>query len=53
LNAEEAMKRFENGDAVGVCTTVLLMRTGGRDYMSFDGDNWEETNSEIVKKELG
>lgn len=46
------MRLFENGDAVGVCTTVLLVRTGGRDYVSFDGLEWEETNSEIVRREL-
>jgi hypothetical protein len=52
LNAEEAMKRFENGDAVGVYTTVLLMRTGGKNYISFDGEEWEEIESELIDKQI-
>ena len=46
------MKRFEDGDAVGVYTTALLVRTRGRNYLSFDGIEWEETDSDIVRKEL-
>ena len=43
-----AMKMFETGEAVGVCTTVLLMRTESCCYLSFDGKSWEETESELI-----
>lgn len=46
------MKMFENGDAVGVYTTVLLMRTGGKNYISFDGKEWEEIDSKLVNKQI-
>ena len=43
-----AMEMFESGDAVGVFTTVILMRTETSCFISFDGKRWEETDSELI-----
>lgn len=44
------MEMFENGEAIGVYTDILLMKTHGKTYFSFDGDEWEETESELIKR---
>ena len=46
------MDMLEKGLAVGVYTTVLLVRSGERVFMSFDGREWEETSSELVRSQI-
>ena len=52
MTEKEVMEMFENGDAVGVYTNILLMEAHGRTYFSFDGNEWEETESELIKKQF-
>lgn len=52
LSDKQAMELFENGEAVGVLTTVLLMRSDSHDYISFDGTEFEEIDSKLVKKQF-
>lgn len=52
MDSKEVMDKFERGEAVGVYTTVLVVRLGGKHYISFDGEEWEETVSAVIKKQI-
>lgn len=52
MSAEEAMKMCENGDATIIYGDVLLMKTEDKFYLSLDGNVWEETESDVVRKEF-
>ena len=52
VDEKKAMDLFESGEAVGVYTTVLIMRVGGKTYISFDGRLWEETECTLIDKQL-
>ena len=46
------MDKFERGEAEGVCTTVLIVRSEGKHYISFDGEEWEEGASPLIKRQI-
>lgn len=52
MNWNSAIKLLEMGEASVVVTQVVLMSYGGKVWMSFDGTEWEETDSGIIRKEL-
>lgn len=52
MNWSRAISLLERGEASVVVTQVVLMSYGGRVWMSFDGKEWEETDSGIIRKEL-
>lgn len=52
MDGKEVMDKFERGEAVGVYTTVLIVRIEGKHYISFDGEEWVETQSEFINKQL-
>lgn len=52
MSAEEAMKMCENGDATIIYGDVIFMRSKVGYYISVDGIDWEETDSELVKKQF-
>lgn len=52
MNWDKAIDMLESGEAEMAVLTAVVMRTGGKVWMSFDGEEWEETESEMVKKHL-
>lgn len=52
MSAEEAMKLCENGDATVIYGDVLVMKSTLGYYMSLDGVEWEETDSDLVKRQF-
>lgn len=47
-----AFRLLERGEARCVCASVLIVRVGERFYISFDGRQWEETDSDLVKGQV-
>ena len=43
---------LEQGEAYCVCASLLIIRIGGKYFISFDGDRWEETRSDMIIKEF-
>ena len=52
MTAEESMRLCEEGRARIIYGDVLLMKTEDKFYLSLDGNVWEETESEVVRKEF-
>lgn len=52
MNWNSAIRLLERGEASVVVTQVVLMSYGGRVWMSFDGKEWEETDSDIARREV-
>ena len=52
MDTAVAFHLLERGEAYCLCASVLIMRVGDRCYISFDGENWEETDSRIIRKEI-
>ena len=52
MNGEDMLGLFEQGKAVGVETTVLIVRVRGTVFISFDGEEWVESKSEFINKQL-
>ena len=43
---------MENGEAEMVALTAVVMKAGGKVWLSFDGQEWEETESNLIKKQV-
>lgn len=52
MNEKLAMDLFENGEAFGVYTSIIIMEAHGRVYFSFDGHSWHDTDDFAIKKYL-
>lgn len=52
MNTAIAFHLLEKGEACCLYASVLIMRSGGKVWISFDGKEWEETESEIIKKQV-
>lgn len=52
MSAEEVMKLCENGDATIIYGDVLIMESKFGYFISMDGVEWEETDSEIVRSQF-
>ena len=52
MNSNKAIELLENGRAHAVVTQVVLLSGEGSAWFSFDGKEWEETDSRLIKKEL-
>lgn len=52
MDSEMAMRLLESGDADGVFASVLLLRVGENLWLSFDGEEWERLDSELIKKQF-
>ena len=44
MDEKLAMKLFENGEAFGVYTSIIIMEAHGRVYFSQDGHEWHESD---------
>ena len=52
MNTAVAFELLEKGEACCVCASLLILRVGNRYYISYDGCEWEETESAIIKKAI-
>lgn len=52
MDSEMAMRLLESGDADGVFASVLLLRSQGHIWLSFDGKDWEVIDSELIRKQF-
>ena len=52
MNWDKAIDLLENGEARLVVTQAVILTSGGRTWLSFDGEEWEETESGVVKKNI-
>jgi hypothetical protein len=52
MNTAIAFHLLEKGEACCLYASILIMRVGDRCYISFDGENWEETESELIKEQI-
>ena len=43
---------MENGEAEMVALTAVVMKAGGKVWLSFDGQEWEETESNLINKQV-
>ena len=52
MNTAVAFHLLERGEACCLYASVLIMRAEGKCYISFDGQEWEETESKMIKNEM-
>lgn len=52
MNTAIAFHLLEKGEACCLYASILIMRSGGKVWISFDGKEWEETESNIIKKQV-
>ncbi len=52
MNSNKAIELLEHGRAYAVVTQVILLSGEGKVWLSFDGKDWEETDSRLAKKEV-
>lgn len=52
MDSEMAMRLLESGEADGVLVSVLLLRSRGHIWLSFDGNEWEVVDSELIRKQF-
>lgn len=52
MNCDKAIEMMENGEAEMVALTAVVMKAGGKVWLSFDGHEWEETESNLIKKQV-
>lgn len=52
MDNDKAMGLLERGEADGILVSVLLLRVGENLWLSFDGDEWERVDSELIKKQF-
>lgn len=52
MDTAVAFHLLEKGEARCLCASILLLRVRGRFFISFDGEEWEESDSEMVKGEF-
>lgn len=53
MDTAVAFHLLERGEACCLYASILIMRSGGKVWISFDGENWEETDSEMIKNAIG
>lgn len=53
MNWDKAIELLEKGQANAVITQVILLAYDGRVWLSFDGKEWDEVASALVKREVG
>ena len=47
MKSEDVMEMCENGDARVMYSAVLVLLSVDRIWISFDGEEWEETDSNL------
>lgn len=52
MNFETAINLLERGEATCLYTAVLVLSRGGEVWLSFDGDVWEKTDSELINQQI-
>ena len=52
MTGEKMLDMFEQGEAEGVYTDILVVRYAGKIWISLDGREWERTESMLIKKVL-
>lgn len=52
MNWDKAIELLEKGEARAVVLSVVLLEHEGKRYLSFDGDEWEVTDSEMARREM-
>lgn len=52
MNTAIAFHLLEKGEACCLYASILIMRSGGKVWISFDGKEWEETESEMIKEQI-
>ena len=52
MSGRDVMELFERGEASGIETTILVVRIRGAVFVSFDGEEWAESKSEFINKQL-
>ncbi len=52
MNTAVALHLLEKGEACCLYASVLIVRVDERYYISFDGSQWEETDSELIKGQI-
>lgn len=50
MNTAIAFHLLEKGEACCLYASILIIRSGGKVWISFDGKEWEETESELIRK---
>lgn len=50
MNTAVALHLLEKGEACCLYASILIIRSGGKVWISFDGKEWEETESEMIRK---
>ena len=50
MDEKLAMEMFENGEAFGVYTSIIIMEAHGRVYFSLDGYKWHEIDHPALKE---
>lgn len=52
MDWNKAIDMLEKGEAEIAVLTAVVMRSGGKVWLSFDGEEWEETESNLIKKQV-
>lgn len=52
MDNDKAMGLLERGEADGILVSVLLLRSRGHIWLSFDGNEWEVIDSELIRKQF-
>ena len=52
MNWNRAINELESGAAEAALVALLIVKSGDRYFVSFDGMEWEETESNIIQKQL-
>lgn len=52
MDCEKAMRLLETGKADCIFASVLILRIGKSLYLSFNGKEWEEIDSELINKQF-
>lgn len=52
MNTAIAFHLLEKGEACCLYASVLIVKVGEKYYISFDGSEWEETDSKLIKGQI-
>ena len=52
MNWYRAIEMMENGEAEMVALTAVVIKACDKVWLSFDGQEWEETESNLIKKQV-
>ena len=50
MNWDRAIELLEKGEARMTVTQSVILSAEGKIWISFNGEDWEETDSELVKR---